>query len=221
VIVFDAVRIGALDLAEAVEGYERLLGVARIALPGGINRFPLRRGAVELAPGPPGLQSLHFTGDAAALPSDLHGLDARVGAPCDLPPPDAPPVDVPEGIDHVVVRTPDADRAITLWRDRLGLRLALDRGFPGRDLRLLFFRSGGVTLEFASPLPPPAERSGPDRLWGVSYRVADLAACRGRLLAAGVAVSEERKGQKPGTVVATVSSHTAGVPTLLVGVMAS
>ena len=113
------------------------------------------------------------------------------------------------------MRTPDSDRTIRLWRDRVGLRLALDRTFPERGLRLLFFRSAGMTLEFAGSDPPPADRSQPDQLYGVSYRVPDLAAHRERLVAAGVDVSPVRPGMRPATSVVTVRSGTAGVPTLL------
>jgi len=116
------------------------------------------------------------------------------------------------------VHTVDPVRAIALWRDRLGLRLALDREFPDRHLRLLFFRSGGITLEYACPLPVPAGERVSDRLYGVSYRVPDLVARRQRLLASGVDVSEVRRGMRPGTSVATVRSGTAGVPTLLLQV---
>ena len=98
------------------------------------------------------------------------------------------------------------------------MRLALDREFPDRHLRLLFFRSGGITLEYASPLPAATDRTAEDRIHGVSYRVTDLAARRERLLAAGVDVSELRPGMRPGTTVATVRSGTAGVPTLLLQV---
>ncbi|MFN8546104.1 MAG: VOC family protein [Candidatus Binatia bacterium] len=114
------------------------------------------------------------------------------------------------------MHTPDAERAIALWRDRVGLRLALDRAFPARGLRLLFFRSAGMTLELACPLGDGVDRHGPDRLWGIAYAVADLEVERARLLAAGLDVSEARAGNKPGTRVATVRSGTLGVPTLLV-----
>src|SRR5437879_6076340 len=76
-------------------------------------------------------------------------------------------------------------------------------------------RSGGITLEFATGHPPPAEADAPDRLYGVSYRVADLEARRERLLRAGVDVSPVRDGMRPGTSVVTVLSGTAVVPTLL------
>jgi len=129
--------------------------------------------------------------------------------------PVASPDAAARAIDHVVVQTADPERAITFWRDRAGLRLALDRPFPERGLRLLFFRSGGITLEYASPHPPPAVRDVPDRFHGLSYRVADLPGHRARLVAAGFDVSEVRAGMRPGTRVATVRSGTAGVPTLL------
>jgi len=108
------------------------------------------------------------------------------------------------------------DRAIALWRDRLGLRLALDREFPARGMRMLFFRSGGITLEFVSAIGAPADAGGPDRFYGLAYRVRDLGACRTRLQGAGIDVSEIRSGNKRGTVVATVRSGTEGVPTLLI-----
>ena len=113
-----------------------------------------------------------------------------------------------------MVNTPDPDRAVRLWRDGLGVRLALDREFAQRGLRMLFFRSAGVTLEYVSLLGGKGE--GDDALDGIAYRVADLASVRARLLAEGLDVSEVRTGNKQGTQVATVRSGTEGVPTLLI-----
>src|SRR5258705_9713362 len=76
------------------------------------------------------------------------------GSP-DLLPEAAPvgPIDaVVSGIDHAVVQTSDAEAAIALYRDGLGLRLALDRSFPDWGMRLVFVRVGGVTIEIAQPL---------------------------------------------------------------------
>jgi catechol 2,3-dioxygenase-like lactoylglutathione lyase family enzyme len=126
----------------------------------------------------------------------------------------APEADCVHAIDHVVIRSTDLDRAIRLWRDELGLRLALDREFPARGLRMLFFRSGGVTLEFVAAIGAP-DPAGRDALDGIAYQVRDLAACRERLVAAGFDVSPVRSGHKAGTSVATVRSATGGVPTLL------
>ena len=63
-----------------------------------------------------------------------------------------------------MVNTPDPDRAVRLWRDGLGVRLALDREFAQRGLRMLFFRSAGVTLEYVSLLGGKGE--GDDALDG-------------------------------------------------------
>jgi catechol 2,3-dioxygenase-like lactoylglutathione lyase family enzyme len=218
-VEFDSVQIGAEDVGAAMRAYEVLLGVLPARAADGAVRFQLQRGAVEIEPGAPGLHGMRFTVgaevDCAGWTADaFHGLRVDVAAAATSESV-ALPTDV-EAIDHVVIHTPDLERAIALWRDRIGLRLALDREFPKRGLRLVFFRSAGVTLEFAGQLPPPAERGGPDAFYGVAYRVPDLAACGVRLRQAGVDVSEQRRGQKSGTLVATVRSGTAGVPTLLI-----
>jgi len=162
--------------------------------------------------------------------ADHEATDARRASSSDASPPAgdpshgaALPADAPPGvlaIDHVVIHTPEPERALRLWRDALGIRLALDREFPARGLRMLFFRTAGVTLELVSALgTPTSERgaaAGDDVLNGVAYRVAGIDAWRERLLAAGLDVSEVRGGNKPGTRVATVRSGTEGVPTLLI-----
>lgn len=208
------VRIGADDLPEAIARYATLLALPGEPLVGGGRRFRLARGSVDVVPGSPGLHAVRFVApEGEPAPPAAHGVTLVIDTA-----PDADAATDAVAIDHVVVHTTDPERAITLWRDRLGLRLALDREFPARHLRLLFFRSGGITLEYASSLPRAAEPAGDDRLHGVSYRVTDLAARRERLLAAGVDVSEVRPGMRPGTTVATVRSGTAGVPTLLLQV---
>ena len=134
--------------------------------------------------------------------------------------PEAAPVGaadaVVSGIDHAVVQTADADAAIALYRDGLGLRLALDRSFPDWGTRLVFLRVGGVTIELAQPLRDSDLPPDTDRLWGLSWRVPDADAARARLAAAGVDVSEVRAGRKPGTRVVSVKNGTCGVPTLLI-----
>ena len=208
------VRIGSEDPAAAIAAYRLLLDVPGTPCSGGV-RFRLGRGSVDVVAGAPGLRAVRFVSDAGDVPSlTPHGIEVAVEPEDEASPPPEPA----PAIDHVVVHTTDPARAIALWRDRPGFRLALDHEFPERGLRLLFFRSGGITLEYASPLPAPAGQQGDDRLHGVSYRVPDLAARRERLLAAGVDVSEVRRGMRPGTTVATVRSGTAGVPTLLLQV---
>jgi catechol 2,3-dioxygenase-like lactoylglutathione lyase family enzyme len=135
----------------------------------------------------------------------------------DTPPPSAPPAAAPgavTGLDHVVIRTPDPERAAALYGARLGLDLRLDRSNPQWGARLMFFRCGDLIVELAHELAAGVS-SGPDRLRGLSWRVADAEAARSRLAAAGLDVSEVRPGRKPGTRVFTVRDGTCGVPTLV------
>jgi catechol 2,3-dioxygenase-like lactoylglutathione lyase family enzyme len=134
-----------------------------------------------------------------------------------LVPPSGEAAAAPHALDHVVVRSADPDGTRALFGEGLGLRLALDRSFEAFDLRALFFRVGGVTVEVAASLKKTPEPPPPDSLWGLAWRVADVGAARARLGAAGVDVSEVRPGRKPGSAVCTVRSGTCGVATLLIG----
>lgn len=219
----DSVQIGVGDLSEAARAYQLLLGIAPGRATGGGYRFQLQRGAVELDSGRAGLHAITFVSEpeeSVTWPiesASFHGLEVRVAARGAWQRPALTADGTAMAIDHVVVHTCDLDRATALWRDRLGVRLALDREFPARGLRMCFFRSAGITLEFVSSLPPPPDRSEPDRFYGIAYRAVDLVACHRRLQHAGLDVSRIRPGHKPGTSVATVRSGTAGVPTLLIG----
>ncbi len=122
-----------------------------------------------------------------------------------------------EGLDHVVIQTPDPERAVALYGGRLGLDLRLDRGNPQWGTRLLFFRCGGVVIEVAHTLKDGVG-AGPDRLWGFSWRAGDVEAAHARLTAAGFSVSEIRVGRRPGSQVFTVRDKTFGAPTIVLGV---
>jgi catechol 2,3-dioxygenase-like lactoylglutathione lyase family enzyme len=121
------------------------------------------------------------------------------------------------GLDHVVVRTRDPDASIALYRDTLGLRVALDRRFEQRGVRLVFMRVAGVTIELAARLDAERLSSAPDVPGGIAYQVLDPSEARERVAAAGFDVSPVRPGHNPGTAVCTVRSETCGVPTLLIG----
>jgi catechol 2,3-dioxygenase-like lactoylglutathione lyase family enzyme len=114
-------------------------------------------------------------------------------------------------LDHIVIRSGDMERAAVLYGAGLGLDLRLDREIAGR--RLLFFRCGCAVVEIAEDA---ALAKGSDRLWGLSWRVANADAVRARLAAAGLDVSDVRAGMKPGTRVFTVRDGTCGVPTLMI-----
>src|SRR5262245_21800038 len=120
------------------------------------------------------------------------------------------------GLDHLVIRTPHPERAIALYAGRLGLSLRLDRTYPDWGARLLFFCCGALTVELVHDLSQEIGE-GADRLWGLSWRVPDVAGAHGRLRDAGLDLSDLRRGRRPGTRGATVRSHCAGVPTLLIG----
>jgi catechol 2,3-dioxygenase-like lactoylglutathione lyase family enzyme len=117
------------------------------------------------------------------------------------------------GLDHVVVSTEDSERAAALYGARLGLDMALDRSHQDWG-QLMFFRCGDLIVEVVRRPVAGADQAH-DKLWGLSWRVADIDATRARLLAAGIEVSEVRVGRKPGTRVMTVRSGTCGIQTLL------
>jgi catechol 2,3-dioxygenase-like lactoylglutathione lyase family enzyme len=133
----------------------------------------------------------------------------------DWPVPEAQFGDASVGnLDHIVVRTTDAERAVALYGGRLGLDLRLDRTNEQWGARQLFFRTGGAVVEIGASLKAPA---GPtkDKFGGLAWRMKDPEAARARIAAAGIDVSEVRKGRKPGTAVFTVRNGTGGVPTLM------
>ena len=189
------------------------------------HRAVERRGVRFSAPGPvrstaaDGAKRYWLT--AASHPADSAGVNIfLIGPPRDPTPwPKSPPT-VSEAaavgaLDHVVIRTPDAERAAALYGTRLGLDLRLDRSNPQFGSRLMFFRASDALVEVGAPL----DRSvtpGPDRLSGLAWRVADPHAAQARLAAAGVDVSPVRDGRKPGTEVFTVRAGAPGAPFLMI-----
>ena len=117
-------------------------------------------------------------------------------------------------LDHVVIATAEPERAAALYGARLGLDMALDRSHPDWG-RLMFFRCGDLIVEVVQRPKDTTVDRGHDRLWGLSWRVADIDATRARLVAAGIDVSEVRAGRKPGTRVMSMRGGTCGIHTLL------
>ena len=117
-------------------------------------------------------------------------------------------------IDHVVVRTANAEAAIALYGAKLGLDLRLDRSNPDWGSRLLFFRCGDAVVEIGAGLNAPVS-AAPDRLGGFAWRAPDPEQARARMAAAGLDVSELRKGRKPGTSVFTIRDAVGG-PNLVI-----
>jgi catechol 2,3-dioxygenase-like lactoylglutathione lyase family enzyme len=133
---------------------------------------------------------------------------------------DSPAANVDEAcvhsLDHVVINTPNPDRAAANYGARLGLDLRLDRTAEQWKTRFQFFRTGGLTLEIINRLDETADPADDDHIWGLTWTVRDIEAAHARLAKAGIETSDVRKGRKPGTQVFTVKAKTLGVPTLFI-----
>jgi catechol 2,3-dioxygenase-like lactoylglutathione lyase family enzyme len=116
-------------------------------------------------------------------------------------------------LDHVVINTNDPEGIISLYRDIYGIRLALDQTAEQWGGRMLFFRLNKTTLEV---IGKEDDRDVKDSLWGLAWVVEDLEATYDRLISEGIEITKVKKGRKPGTLVATIKSHTCNVPTLLI-----
>jgi catechol 2,3-dioxygenase-like lactoylglutathione lyase family enzyme len=159
-------------------------------------------------------QAIHFLSPAAtwetrlaiaAAAMDTDAGDGGAGASHDI-----------AGLDHVVIRTPDPERAVALYGGRLGLDLRLDRTNESLQSRMLFFVCGDLVVEVVHDLKAGLG-SGSDRVFGLAWRSADIERSHARMAAAGVPVSEVREGRRPGSRVFTVKGRTGGVPTLVIG----
>lgn len=78
---------------------------------------------------------------------------------------------------------------------------------------MVFFRAGKLTLEV---IESAREHSADDYFWGIAYQCSNLDQTARLLAQRGVRLTEIRAGRKPGSRVATVKSHSLGIPTLLV-----
>lgn len=162
--------------------------------------------------------------NALVTPKSTNG--ARIFFIEHISPPDALPVAPPSAaagtyvrrLDHAVVLSADMEASRRVWDDQIGARLALDRTFPDRNTRILFFRLGDITIEISGGAEQSHEGQGkPDRIWGLAWGVDSIEATCARLNAAGIETSGARPGIKPGTMIATAKgAATHGVATLLI-----
>ena len=223
---FDRIVIAVPDIAAATLEYERLLGVASqsltvekgeptvwLGLPN--VTIELVQDAVDTAV----IRSLVFISPTANASGELVAnplqLDIRLCdglATSDLRR-EAGPLGTGLRVDHLVLRTDDAQACIALFADQLGIRLALDKTVPEWGGRMLFFRTGQLTLEV---IESDRDAAGGNYFWGIAYQCQDIAETGGAMAQRGVALSDIRTGRKPGTRVATLKSHCLGIPTLLI-----
>ena len=120
------------------------------------------------------------------------------------------------GLDHIVLWTPNPERAQAIYGARLGLDMRLDRTNPDWGSRLMFFRCGDLVVEIAHRLGGEVDPATPDGFYGFSWRTDDLEGANARMAAAGFDVSELRTGRRRGTRVFTVRDAPAGVPTIII-----
>ena len=117
-------------------------------------------------------------------------------------------------LDHVVILSPNPDRALGLYGAKFGLDLRLDRANEKWGARQQFYRCGGTVLEVGASLNGPVTDQ-PDRFGGLAWQVSDPDDAQARMAACGFDVSEVRTGRKPGTRVFTVRDAPGGTPTLM------
>lgn len=224
---FDRIVIAVPNLAAAVADYQLLLGAKFWPLPTDGTRprawlglanvvLELREQAVERA----AIIGLVFTGDARPnAPVEVKNTRWLAVSICDGHETECFRCDHPEAqnpalkVDHLVLRTADAEACIGLFCVGLGIRLALDKSAPQWGGRMLFFRVGKLTLEVIEPTENKPES---DHFWGIAFQCPDASIAAAQLHARGVELSEVRDGRKPGTRVATVKSHALTIPTLLI-----
>jgi catechol 2,3-dioxygenase-like lactoylglutathione lyase family enzyme len=225
---FDRIVIAVPDLAAAAADYGLLLGGDFWPVPGDDSAAPcawlgLKNVVIELREQhveKPILVGIIFIDDSAPLEGreikntrqlSLYISNGQLTEGFRRAQPNNQNLNI--GVDHLVLRTSDAQACVQLFAVGLGLRLALDKEAPQWGGRMLFFRVGKLTLEI---IESADAESGPDQFWGIAYRCADLFTTKMRLEAGEVALSAARPGRKPGTTVATLKSHALGLPTLLI-----
>jgi catechol 2,3-dioxygenase-like lactoylglutathione lyase family enzyme len=225
--VFDRIVMAVPDLQAAIEQYRQLFDIppfigeglagaptARWGLPNTVVELelcaverPCLQGIVFNAPGAgPAENPVENTMDIDVRQGDGSSTEAfrrqHQGAQSAV-----------LSVDHVVLRTVDAQACIDLFNGELGVRLALDKTVPEWGGRMLFFRAGKLTLEV---IASEKDASSGNAFWGIAYQCQDLTALVQQLEGRGVAVSGIREGRKPGTQVATLKSHCLEIPTLLI-----
>ncbi len=225
---FDRIVIAVPDLQAAAEEYQQLLGVASSEPPGALGDspvvwLPLPNTVIELvesAGEPAFVGGIVFVSAESPVQDEAVanalGLDIRL---CDGGRTSAIRASQREGdaaglrVDHLVLRTVNAAECIDLFGRQLGIRLALDQTVPEWGGRMLFFRTGKVTLEV---IESQRKKPDADNFWGIAYQCQDLEQTAAQLAARGITLSEIRPGRKQGSIVATVKSHCLGIPTLLI-----
>jgi len=184
---FDRIVIAVPNLAAAVADYQLLLGAKLWSLPAdaagpkawlGLANvvLELREQAVERT----AIIGLVFAGDTRPIaPVEVKNARRLAVSICDGHETESFRRDHPAAqnpalkVDHLVLRTADAEACISLFSVGLGIRLALDKNAPQWGGRMLFFRVGKLTLEVIEPIENKPEA---DHFWGIAYQCPDISA---------------------------------------------
>ena len=115
---------------------------------------------------------------------------------------------------QVVVFSPKIKKIKELLTDKLGIRLALDKvfDFGEGEVRMLFFRIGGVTIEVVENKKISSTSFG-----GIGWHSDNLRLCHERLLKSNFTLSKIRKGRKSDTLVSTIKNAPVDIPTIIIG----
>ena len=115
---------------------------------------------------------------------------------------------------QIIIYTPDIEYLKDLFANKLGIRLALDKifNFGEKDIRMMFFRIGGVTLEVIENYDTKSLSYG-----GIGWHSENISKCHKRLIDSNFDMSEVRKGRKPGTIVSTIRNAPLLIPTIIIG----
>jgi predicted enzyme related to lactoylglutathione lyase len=225
VSAFDRIVIAVPDLANAMTQYGLLLGDTPVACTDASGRSVAWAGLpntlielVQAGPGAALISGIVFedsgSGAIAAPVANTRGLDlGRCDGSASGEFRSRHPQSDSLRVDHLVLRTGDADACVQLFANQLGIRLALDKTVPQWGGRMLFLRAGKLTLEIIESERDPPEQ---DHFWGIAYQCRNLDQTARQLEQRGVELSAIRQGRKPGTRVATLKSHNLGIPTLLI-----
>jgi catechol 2,3-dioxygenase-like lactoylglutathione lyase family enzyme len=148
--------------------------------------------------------------------------DSRGGAAAEVARDSAIGAGAVDAVDHVVVRSGDADASRQFYEQTLGIRVALDRRFEAFGARLIFCRISSLSVEIAAPLDGEVSsrhdgsaRDG-DYLHGLAFRVADADRAAERLVRNGETPEPVRDGRKKGTRVFGLMNPPANIPMLFI-----
>lgn len=225
VSTFERIVVAVPGLAECTARYAQLLGIEALPAASAEPRkawFPLANTVIELVESTvqcPRISSLVLgaaeAGSVRGSIANSRGLDIQLdnaGLNRALREQHEGLAEAALSVDHLVLRTNDAEDCIDLFSRQLGVRLALDRSVPEWGGRMLFFRAGKMTLEVIEPV---RDKPATDHFWGIAYQCRDLEQTARELKGRGVKLSDIRAGRKPGSLVATLKSHCLDIPTLL------